>query len=258
MAPLAVLLDAAATAVVRRSLPPDAPPLLRVSGAAALPRLLERRPVEGLVVGAAQFAPEALMRLRASWPALPVVVVLAPRADDGPLLRHWREAGAAALVVQGVDDAVAGAIVLRHALVAARWRALAAVARAARCETPLQRQVWRLLLARADAPPDATALAAASSLARATLSRQFASGASPNLKRASDAARVAFAAQLLANPAVTVPDAATLLGFAGPAHLRTTAQRIAGVPASALAGLGAAGVLSAFVRGRARSRRAEG
>lgn len=252
MASLVALLDHTTAAAVRRTLPPGAPSLVRAASPAALRRLLDRRPIEGLIADAGRLEPPALIALRRDWPTLPVVLIVAPRADDGPVLRDWRLAGATALVVAGVDDAIVGRMLLRHAWVTARWRAFAAVRRAARCETALQARVWQQLLAEADALPALAVLSTELRLARETLSRQFAAGDAPTLKRAADAARVAFAAQLLANPACPVPVAARLLGYAGPAHLRTAALRVTGGPASALAALGPGGTLAAFLRGRSR------
>lgn len=252
MAPLVALLDPAAAAAVRRTLPPHAPVLVRAASPAALDRLLERRPVEGLITDAAHLDPSALARVRAGWPELPVVVAVTPRADDGALLRRWQEAGATALLVGGVEDVIAGRVLVRHARVTARWRAMAALRRSARCESPLQERLWRQLLAEADALPPLALLARDHGLARETLSRQFGAGDAPTLKRAADAARLVFASQLLANPACRVPTAARLLGYAGAAHLRSAALRITGGPASALATLGPSGVLAAFLRSHSR------
>jgi len=252
MADLVALLDAPAATAVRRTLPPGAPALLRAASHAALLRLLERRPIEALITDAHRLDPDALCALRIAWPHLPIIVAVTPRADDGPVLRRWRTAGATALLVSGVDDAIAGQVVLRHAWVTARWRVLAGHARALRCETALQTQVWRQLIKEADALPALGVLAKEHGLARETLSRHFGAGDAPSLKRAADAARLLFAAQLLANPACPVPVAARLLGYAGAAHLRTVAMRITGQPASALAALGPTGVVSAFLQGRIR------
>lgn len=252
MAVLVALLDQPAAAAVRRTLPPGSPQLIRAASLAALRRLLERRPLEGCITDPAHLDGAALAALRRDWPTLPIIVTVTPRAEDAARLRSWRQAGATALVAAGVEDALRGAVLLRHAYRTARWRALAELARAARCETALQHRIWQRLLAEADRPPPLAKLAADVDLARETLSRQFAAGDAPTLKRAADAARVVFAAQLLVNPACSVSVAARLLGFAGPAHLRTTARRITGGPVGELAALGAGGALAAFLRGHAR------
>ena len=58
---------------------------------------------------------------------------------------------------------------------------------------------------------------------REHLSRQFAAGGAPNLKRVIDLTRVACAAQLLANPGYTIPIVVRLLHFASSSHLSGTA-----------------------------------
>jgi hypothetical protein len=69
-----------------------------------------------------------------------------------------------------------------------------------------------------------------------------------------DLTRIACAAQLLRNPAYSVPSVVRLLHFASPSHLGSTARRIAGVPAGGLAALGPRGVLAAFAKWNMRSR----
>jgi AraC-like DNA-binding protein len=89
---------------------------------------------------------------------------------------------------------------------------------------------------------------------REHLSREFAVGGAPNLKRVIDLARAACAADLLGNGAYTVGAVARILGYASPSHLAGTAQRVAGVTPLELRELGPRGVLQRFVRGRTRSR----
>lgn len=255
MAPIAVLLDTrSAHAAFRRSLPADAPPLLRVASADALLKLLARRCLEAAVLAPSRVEPVALQALLQRWPAFPVTLHAPFRPDDGATLLMWRRLGVAAICVGGVDDPIAGDLVTRHTLSARRVAAFDAARRALRAETPLQIAVWRRLLADAEHPPTTAALAKEVGVTREYLSRDFAAGDAPNLKRAIDAARVMAAAQLLANPVCGVDDAARLLHFAGASHLRTTVRRVAGVTAGALGALGPQGVLAAFVRGRMRSR----
>jgi AraC-like DNA-binding protein len=89
---------------------------------------------------------------------------------------------------------------------------------------------------------------------REHLSREFGAGGAPNLKRVIDLVRIAWAADLLANPGYSAGAVAGLLRFASPTHMAVCADRVAGVQPAALPGLGPAGVLARFARGRTRSR----
>ena len=96
-------------------------------------------------------------------------------------------------------------------------------------------------------------MAQALGVSREYLSRQFAAGGAPNLKRVIDLARVAWAADLLGNPGYPVGVVARLLAYASSGHLAAAARRVTGVPPAQLADLGSKGVLSRFVRGHTRS-----
>ena len=89
---------------------------------------------------------------------------------------------------------------------------------------------------------------------REHLSREFAAGGAPNLKRVIDLLRTVCAADLLANPGYTVGDVTTILRFSSPSHLAAAARRIAGVAPGDLGGLGPRGVFTRFLKGRMRSR----
>jgi AraC-like DNA-binding protein len=123
-----------------------------------------------------------------------------------------------------------------------------------RLTEPIQRQAWELLLGEVERPLLTSELARRLAVSREHLSRQFAAGGAPNLKRVIDLTRVACAAQLLQNPAYTAASVVRLLNFASPAHLNGTARRIAGVTSRDLGRLGPRGVLAEFVRGKTRSR----
>ncbi len=76
-----------------------------------------------------------------------------------------------------------------------------------------------------------------SACGRETLSRRFAAGRAPSLKRAIDVVRLIAAAQLLGNPAYHVADVARLLRFSSVSSLQLTARRTLGVAARAVAAL---------------------
>src|SRR5437667_436656 len=97
-------------------------------------------------------------------------------------------------------------------------------------------------------------VAAALSVTRERLSREFGAGGAPNLKRVIDPARAACAADLLGNPGYTVRGVLRILGYASPSHLAGAARRGAGATPVELRELGPRGVLTRFLRGRTRSR----
>src|SRR6266851_3709560 len=114
--------------------------------------------------------------------------------------------------------------------------------------SPIARSVPTTL--RFGSPTTTADLAAALGVTREHLSREFAAGGAPNLKRVIDLARVACAADLLGNPGYTVRAVVRILGLASPSHLAGAARRVAGVSPVELRALGAGGVLARFIRGR--------
>ena len=166
--------------------------------------------------------------LRADFPDIPIVAFAPFRPDDGEVLAACRREAVAAVAVEGVDDAVVGDLVRRVSLAAARRAALADAPRLLRLADPLQREVWELLVDRADKPVTTSAVATRLGLSREHLSRQFAAGGAPNLKRVIDFLRLVVALQLLRNPGYTVGRVARLLSFASTSHLGAMARRIAG------------------------------
>jgi len=255
VAAIAALLDGrGAATVLRRTLPRGGPGVVTCRTPAALRRLLGRRVVEAVVFAPRAGASEEWSALRAEFPAIPIVAYAPFRPDDGPALVACRQEGVAALVVEGVDDAVLGEQVRRVSLTASRRLMLAEGPRLLRLADPLQREVWDRLLDRADRPETTTALARSLGVSREHLSRQFAAGGAPNLKRVIDFLRIILAAQLLRNPGYSVAGVAGLLSFSSSSHLGSTARRIAGVGTGQLAQMSAGSLLTRFVRGHTRSR----
>ena len=117
--------------------------------------------------------------------------------------------------------------------------------------------MWDYVLTTADRPLRTEALAGRFDVSREHLSRQFAAGGAPNLKRVVDLGRIVSAAQLLANPGYAPGEVAGLLGFSSSSHLSRTAKRVADANAGSLGELGELApeeILRRFVRGRTRSR----
>jgi AraC-like DNA-binding protein len=211
------------------------------------------------LVDAVIFSPTAtpladLAQLRTAFPQVPWMAFAPFRPDDAPLLAALAQAQVRLVLVDGVDNAVAGDLVVRYSAAAERELALRDALRVLRLTESLQQQVWRALLARVDQPVRTAEIARSLGCSREHLSRQFGAGGAPNLKRVIDLTRIACAAALLRNPGYDVATVARILRFATPSHLAATARRIAGVASRGLAPLGPRGVLASFARGKTRSR----
>ncbi len=239
---------------LRRSLPKGAPPVVACRSGATLRRTLSERVVDAMVLSRSRVSPDQAADLHRCYPAIALVAWGGFRPDDGHLIGSMARSGYAALVVEGVDDAVAGDVVYRLSMTEARRRALARGPRMLRLHDPLQLEVWRRIIGRTTEPLRTAELAQSLGVTREHLSRQFGAGGAPNIKRVVDLARVATAAQLLANPAYNTAEAARLLGFASSSHLSRTSQRVSGVSAAALGRMKLGEILRQFARGKTRSR----
>lgn len=222
-------------------------------GPEALRRLMSQRLIDAVVVDV-KSAPADVLALPARFPRIPFYALSAFRPEDGPLLDRCREAGFAGVLVEGVDNAVAGEWIAARSAGAARRQALADAPKLLRLTEPLQLEAWGEVLKRVGRPTTTAGVALALGLTREYLSRQFAAGGAPNLKRVIDLVRVAWASDLLANPGYPVGIVARVLAYASSGHLAAASRRVAGVPPAQLAGLGTRGVLGRFVRGHTRSR----
>jgi AraC-like DNA-binding protein len=236
---------------VKRGYPRGAASVRLCRSLQAIERLLGQRLVDAVVVDV-KAAPGAL-DLAARFPRIPMYVFSAFRPEDGALVDACRRRGLGVLV-EGVDNAVAGEWVAARTAQRARRGALADAPRLLRLSDRLQLAVWDEVLRRVAAPTKTVQVAAALRVTREHLSRQFGAGGAPNLKRVIDLARTACAADLLGNPGYTVGSVVRILGYASPSHLAAAARRVAGASALELRELGPRGVLGRFIRGRTRSR----
>ncbi len=237
---------------VQRGFPRRAGSVRLCRSVPAVERLLAERLVDAAVLDIK--ADNAGLTLPARFPRIPMYVLSAFTAEDGALLTACTTAGFAGVLVEGVDNAVAGEWVAARTAQAARRAALADAPRLLRLTDRLQRAVWDEVLRRAARPIKTADLAAALRVTREHLSRQFAAGGAPNLKRVIDLARATCAADLLGNPGYTVRAVVRILGYASPSHLAGAARRVAGATPQELRTLGPRGVLARFLRGRTRSR----
>ena len=250
----ALLDDRAALVSLRRALPRNGPRLVACRTPQALERHLEQRLTDVIVLHPARLGDNGTASLTVRFPGIPILAFGAFRPDDAGALVRALEAGAAAIAVADVDDAVLGEMLARISLTARRRDAMADAVRVLRLDDAMQRQAWDRLVTDVDRPLRTAELAERLGVSREHLSRQFGAGGAPNLKRVIDLTRVATASQLLQNPGYPPRATAQLLGFSSAAHLNSTALRIAGVACGGLARLGPRGVLAHFVRGKTRSR----
>ena len=246
--------DAALGSVLRRGLPATTRTRLCRS-TAQVSTLLERELVDAVVLRARHARwNTAIPEFRERFPRIPVFGLGPFRPDDGRTLAAALAAGVQAFLVEGVDESVVGEFLAARTASRQRERELADAPRLLRLSEELQQRAWREVLGRAARRTTTTELARALGTSREHLSREFAAGGAPNLKRVIDLARITCAADLLRNPGYDIPAVARILKFSAAGHLNGTARRIAGVAASELARLGPRGVLLRFLRGRTRSR----
>jgi AraC-like DNA-binding protein len=238
---------------IRAGYPPSQGRVRACRSVQALERLLFQRVVDAVVLDV-KAVPPAALALPVRFPRIPFYVLSPFRPDDGRLIAQTRAAGVAGLLVEGVDNAVAGEWIAARTAHAARRRALAEAPRLLRLTDRLQLSAWEEVLRRMNAPLRTADIAQTLRVTREHLSREFGAGGAPNLKRVIDLARTACAADLLGNPGYTIRSVVHILRYASPSHLAAASQRVAGVSARELGALGPGGVLGRFVRGRTRSR----
>jgi AraC-like DNA-binding protein len=219
-----------------------------------LERVFGAELVDAVVVGAGDGPIEPTVALAARFPRVPFFLAGALRPDDAPLVLAYRQGGVRAILVDGVDDHAAAELVWARGASSARRRALGDAPRLLRLTEPLQVRAWGEVLERVGSTTTTAQVAAALRVTREHLSREFAAGGAPNIKRVIDLARILCAADLLGNPGYSIGSVACVLRFSSPSHLAGCARRIMGGSPSELPRLGLRGVLGRFLRGRTRSR----
>jgi len=219
----------------------------------AVEQLLVERLVDAIVLDV-KVAPERALALPGRFPAIPAYALSTFRAEDAGLVQRCYRAGFAGVLVEGVDNAMAGSWVAARTAQVARRRALVEAPAVLRLTDRLQVAAWDEVLRRVAVPLKTSDIARVLRVTREHLSREFAAGGAPNLKRVIDLARTACAADLLANPGYTVQEVGRILRYASASHLAAAARRVAGASPAELRALGPRGVLGRFVRGRTRSR----
>lgn len=243
--------------LLRNAFPRRKGRLVFARGADEVSDALRTSLVDAVVVdiGAAQEETWKISALAGEHPTTAFFAVTPLRVGDAPALADCAQRDFAGVLLEGVDDAAARTIVMRAAFSTRFGRALHDPPPALGLTTDLQRQVWRLVVAHAGRPVRTSALAGELGVTREHLSRSFSANGSPNLKRVIDLVRVIAAAELAKNPGLDLRDVSTVLGFASPSHLSTTAMRIAATKPASLTRLRTIDILERFARGNGRSRR---
>lgn len=186
-------------------------------------------------------------------PSIPFFALAAPRPTDAGVTGKCAALDFTDLLAEGVDDLALRELVVRYAFSARFATALRGAHVALGLDAPLQQGAWEVIVAAGGRPVRTDALAAALGVTREHLSRSFSSAGAPNLKRVIDLVRLVAAAELAKNPGYDLADVATVLEFASPSHLASTAQRVAGIRAASLTRLRTQDLLVRFRQGRSRS-----
>ncbi len=246
---LALLKRDRARALVRAAFPRRRAHVVAVKTVAEVDAQLAQQLVDAVIVdgGAGEEAHRVIARAE-EFPSVPFVVVTAMLPADAPLVSRAAECGVAELLVEGVDDSAARELVVRLAFSTRFERALAVPPPTLHLETPLQIAVWQSVVRRAGRPIRTDQLARDLGVSREHLSRSFAVGQAPTLKRVIDLVRVLAAAELAKNAGYDVRDVAQVLGFASSSHLSSTTQRLVGAKASSLTRLRSVDLLDRFQR----------
>lgn len=192
--------------------------------------------------------------LAREFPSVPFFGLTALRPAEAPALAQCATLEFADVLVESVDDSLHRALVLRHGFSTRFAEALREPPEPLALGTPLQRAAWGCIVAWGGRPVRTQWIAESLRVTREHLSRTFAAGGAPNLKRVIDLVRLLAAAELAKNPGYDVRDVAEVLEFASSSHLASTAQRVVGTRPASLARLRAVDLVERFTKGHGRSR----
>lgn len=230
--------------------------VLVVRDAAELESCMRTTMVDAVLVDAAAVTDDTWRAagLAREFPSIPFFGVLPLRAGDGGVVARLVQHEFADVLLEGVDDVATAELVEPHCFSARFAEALREPPAALGLEAPVQRDTWRCVVSQGGRGVRTEELSQALGMTREHLSRTFAAGGAPNLKRVIDLVRLIAAAELSKNPGLDVGDVAAVLGFASSSHLSTTAQRVVGTKPASLARLRTVDLVERFVQGRGRSR----
>ena len=234
---------------LRRAIPAASARLLTARSPSHLATLLAHHVVEAIILGPEAVRGAVLQSLRRDFPGVPLLLYAPLRSDSAELVLQAHRERVAALALEGLDEPVLPRLIWQYGLTARRRGELLPLADRLGLTDRLQREAWEEVVNAAPRGLTTAGLARRLKVRRETLSRGFAAGGAPSLKRAIDAVRLVAAGQLLGNPGYRVADVARLLGFSSASLLQRTARRTFGVSALVVAQLDG-GRLAAALQGR--------
>jgi AraC-like DNA-binding protein len=191
--------------------------------------------------GAAELARE--------YPSVPFLALTPFRPVDAPAIARCAELDFADVLADGTDDGLLGHALLAHGFSTRFAAALDTPPEPLALTSPLQRAAWRAIVAHAGQPVGSADIASSLGITREHLSRSFAAGGAPSLKRVIDFVRLLAAGELAKNPGYDLAAVARLTGFASAAKLSAHVTRLVRAQASALTALRSTELLERFVRG---------
>ncbi len=246
--------DSAVPSAIRRGMPRRSVRVLMCRSVGRLLDFLHHELVDAVVVDVRAEGTERIAELIRAYPGIPFVAMSAFRPDDGGLIARCDSVGFGEILVLGVDEAIAGEIIASVSASRVRRSALANGPQLLRLTEQLQLKTWHEVLASAGGATRTADIARRLNVSREYLSREFAAGGAPNLKRLIDLVRVAWASDLLANPGYDVRTVSRILRYSSPSHFAGSVRRVTGTSPAELGKIGPEGVLRRFARGRTRSR----
>jgi AraC-like DNA-binding protein len=192
--------------------------------------------------------------LARDYPSVPFFALGPMRVADTAAFARCIDSDFVDVLVEGMDDAALRDLVLPLGFTARFSDALNDAHLALGLDNRIQERAWRAIVAQGGRTVRTESIAAQLHVTREHLSRSFAKAGSPNLKRIIDLVRLIAAAELAKNPGYDVSEVATVLEFASPSHLTSTAVRIVGTRSTSLARLRTGDLIERFQQGRGRSR----
>lgn len=188
------------------------------------------------------------------FPSIPFFALIQSRTSEVEIISRVVDLGFADVLTEMMDEESARALVEPLSYTARFARALHDPPPVLGLTSEAQRKTWVNIVERGGRPVTTRELALMLGITREHLSRNFAQGSGPNLKRIIDLVRLLSAAELAKNPGYDIRDVASVLDFASSSHLAVTTQRIASTRPASLSGLRTVDLIERFTQGRTRSR----